>query len=83
VPSHYLFTKSKRSYGGFSGMDYRVMIVSDHTLPSDIQRVMVENDGGPPVLMVAEATAGNWRFLQEWEQLYDGDDVDGYVLRAV
>jgi hypothetical protein len=64
-------------------MDYRVKIVPDHALPPSVERVMVEKRGESPLLLVVESAAGNWRFLQEWEQLYDGDDANGFYLRAV
>jgi hypothetical protein len=63
-------------------MDYRVTIVPDYALPSDVKRVMVEKHGRDPVLVIAESVAGNWRFLQEWEQDYQNQD-DEFCLRAV
>jgi hypothetical protein len=61
-------------------MDYRVLIVNDHALPTDVKRVMVEKRGRDPLLVLAESAAGNWRFLQEWEQ---GRQDDEHCLRAV
>lgn len=63
-------------------MDCRVLIVSDYALPADVKRVMVEKQGQVPVLVVAESTADNWRFLQEWENSYYNPDAD-ICLKAV
>jgi hypothetical protein len=63
-------------------MDCRVKIVPDYALPAKIKRVMVEKRGSLPVLVVAESTAENWRFLQEWEDTYGGS-AEEICLKAV
>jgi hypothetical protein len=63
-------------------MDCRVMIVPDYALPSDVKRVMVEKRGELPVLVVAESTADNWRFLQAWEDSF-GSAAEEICLTAV
>jgi hypothetical protein len=64
-------------------MDFSVKVVPDCALPTGVKRVMVEVRGETaPVLLLKESVMDNWRFLQDWEQLY-GAHKDEYCLRAV
>lgn len=73
---------------GVSGVDYRVMIVSNEALPAGVERVMVEKRGQPTVFVIAQSAAENWKFLEAWQELHadlERADADrgGYYLRAV
>lgn len=63
-------------------MEYKVKVVPDHALPAAVKRVMVEMDGEPAVLVLAESVMDNWHFLQEWQRLY-GSKNGWYHLHAV
>lgn len=48
-------------------MKYLVHTVANHELPEGVERVIVERDEGPPLLIISGEAARCWRFMRAWE----------------
>jgi hypothetical protein len=46
---------------------YLVHAVGDHELPEGVERVIVERDNEPPLLLISGEAARCWRFMRAWE----------------
>lgn len=69
-------------------MKYLVEAVADNALPAGVERVIVERDDGPPVLLISGEAARCWEFMRCWEDTLEpswqrGNNVPAMESRDV
>lgn len=64
------------------GMRYEIQIVRDDELPQGVNKVVVERDGEPPLMLINGEPARVWRFMREYEDTVEPCSVPSICLPA-
>lgn len=61
-------------------MQYAIQVVGDNELPEGLNKVIVEQVDGPPLMLINGELARAWRFMRAYEDALEPCDVPSIML---
>lgn len=64
-------------------MQYAIQVVGNEELPEGVDRVIVERENEPPLMLISGELARCWRFVRAYEDALEPCELPSIMLPAL